>query len=145
MKKISFIHAHLCDFHQGQQKIPNKNINSPCENSWVFSKFLSIVVTLRRQAGERIERTNGRWGQRGIHCDNLNSCLRKGICSRGLEITLLSRRFHFFIFKLKFSISESLFQLKFCAKQLDRLSKKAEKEQRANEKKVIFCEREKDW
>ena len=35
-------------------------------------------------------------------------------------------------------LAESLFQLKFCAKQLDRLSKKAEKEQRANEKKVIF-------
>jgi len=33
-------------------------------------------------------------------------------------------------------MDESLFQLKFCAKQLDRLSKKAEKEQRANEKKV---------
>ena len=37
-----------------------------------------------------------------------------------------------------------MFQLKFCAKQLDRLSKKAEKEQKANEKKVIksctFCE-----
>ncbi len=29
-----------------------------------------------------------------------------------------------------------MFQLKFCSKQLDRLSKKAEKEQRANEKKV---------
>ena len=37
-------------------------------------------------------------------------------------------------------LAESLFQLKFCAKQLDRLSKKAEKEQRANEKKVIFWE-----
>jgi len=33
-------------------------------------------------------------------------------------------------------MEESLFQLKFCAKQLDRLSKKAEKEQKANEKKV---------
>ena len=38
---------------------------------------------------------------------------------------------HFILFR-----AESLFELKFCAKQLDRLSKKAEKEQKAQERKV---------
>lgn len=33
-------------------------------------------------------------------------------------------------------LSDTLFQLKFCGKQLDRLSKKAEKDQKAQEKKV---------
>merc|ERR1712241_663631 len=63
---------------------------------------------------------------------------------RNLQENKLRRHFHlffvFFIAKLgnesSAQMEESLFQLKFCAKQLDRLSKKAEKEQKANEKKV---------
>ena len=37
---------------------------------------------------------------------------------------------------ISYSILDSLFQLKFCSKQLARLSKKAEKEQKSQEAKV---------